>query len=57
MLSAAVILQAGRSLQGAEMPMTILYNPLYSYASKKRIDWKPYPLFYMDFRPDVFRVK
>lgn len=40
-----------------EMPMTILYNPLYSYASKKRIDWKPYPLFYMDFRPDVFRVK
>jgi peptide/nickel transport system substrate-binding protein len=40
-----------------EMPMTILYNPLYSYASKKRVDWKPYPLFYMDFRPDVFRVK
>ena len=40
-----------------EMPMTVLYNPLYSYASKKRVDWKPYPLFYMDFRPDVFRVK
>lgn len=40
-----------------EMPMTILYNPLYSYASKKRIDWKPFPLFYMDFRPDVFRLK
>ncbi|MCC7483481.1 MAG: hypothetical protein IT529_00700 [Burkholderiales bacterium] len=40
-----------------EMPMTILYNPLYTYASKRRIDWKPYPLFYMDFRPDAFRVK
>jgi len=40
-----------------EMPMTILYNPLYSYASKKRVDWKPLPLFYMDFRPDVFRVR
>ena len=40
-----------------EMPMAILYNPLYSYASKKRVDWKPYPLFYMDFRPDVFRLK
>ena len=40
-----------------EMPMTILYNPLYSYASKKRVEWKPYPLFYMDFRPDVFRLK
>lgn len=40
-----------------EMPMTILYNPLYGYASKKRVDWKPYPLYYMDFRPDVFRVR
>ncbi len=40
-----------------EMPMTILYNPLYGYASKKRIDWKPYPLYYMDFRPDVFRIR
>ena len=40
-----------------EMPMTILYNPLYSYASKKRIQWTAYPLFYMDFRPDVFKAK
>ncbi len=39
-----------------EMPMTILYNPLYTYASKKRIQWTAYPLFYMDFRPDVFRA-
>lgn len=40
-----------------EMPMTMLYNALYSYASKKSVDWKPYPLFYMDFRPDVFRIR
>ena len=26
-----------------EMPATILYNPLYSYAVKKNIDWQPYP--------------
>jgi peptide/nickel transport system substrate-binding protein len=49
--------QAALDIFEDEMPMTILYNPLYSYASKRRIDWKPYPLFYMDFRPDVFRVK
>lgn len=39
-----------------EMPMTFLYNPLYSYASKKNLSWQPAPIFYMDFRPDVFRV-
>jgi peptide/nickel transport system substrate-binding protein len=40
-----------------EMPVTFLYNPLYSYGSKRRFAWTPYPLFYMDFRPDVFRVR
>jgi peptide/nickel transport system substrate-binding protein len=40
-----------------EMPITMLYNPLYSYASKRSLDWKPYPILYMDFRPDVFRVR
>jgi len=39
-----------------EMPMTFLYNPLYSYGSRKKFTWQPTPLFYMDFRPDVFRV-
>lgn len=40
-----------------EMPITILYNPLYTYATKKRLDWKPYPILYMDFRADVFRIR
>ncbi len=40
-----------------EMPITMLYNPLYTYATKKRLDWKPYPILYMDFRADVFRVR
>jgi peptide/nickel transport system substrate-binding protein len=39
-----------------EMPVTFLYNPLYSYATKKKLLWRPLPLYYMDFRPDVFRV-
>jgi peptide/nickel transport system substrate-binding protein len=40
-----------------EMPVTILYNPTYTYAHKRKIDWKPTPILYMDFRPDVFRVR
>jgi len=40
-----------------EMPITMLYNPLYTYATKKRLDWKPYPILYMDFRADVFRIR
>ncbi|MFM1814080.1 MAG: hypothetical protein RLZ98_775 [Pseudomonadota bacterium] len=40
-----------------EMPITILYNALYSYAVKKNIEWTPYPIFYMDFRPDVLKIK
>lgn len=34
-----------------EMPGTILYNPLETYAMRKEINWKPYGLYYMDFRP------
>jgi peptide/nickel transport system substrate-binding protein len=40
-----------------EMPGTILYNPLMSYGIKKKIEWTPYPIFYMDFRPDVLKIK
>lgn len=40
-----------------EMPMTILYNPTTAYASKASIRWEPYSLYFMDFRPDVFRVE
>ena len=40
-----------------EMPITVLYNPSYTYASKRTFDWKPTPILYMDFRPDVFRVR
>jgi peptide/nickel transport system substrate-binding protein len=34
-----------------EMPGTILYNPLETYAMRKEINWKAYGLYYMDFRP------
>lgn len=40
-----------------EMPMTILYNPLVGYASTRHLDWKPSPLYFIDFRPDVFLLK
>ncbi|MEQ8193468.1 MAG: ABC transporter substrate-binding protein, partial [Rhodospirillales bacterium] len=40
-----------------EMPATILYNPLMSYGVKKKIEWTPYPIFFMDFRPDVLKIK
>jgi len=40
-----------------DMPMTILYNPLVSYGVKKNIVWQPYPIFYMDFRPDILKFK
>ncbi|MGL4635318.1 MAG: ABC transporter substrate-binding protein [Beijerinckiaceae bacterium] len=39
-----------------EMPMTVLYNPINTFAMRKNIGWTPYPIHYMDFRPDVFRV-
>ena len=34
-----------------EAPGTILYNPLETYAMRKSLNWKPYGLYYMDFRP------
>ena len=34
-----------------EAPGTILYNPLETYALRRDIGWKPYSLYYMDFRP------
>jgi peptide/nickel transport system substrate-binding protein len=34
-----------------EAPGTILYNPLETYAMRKDVNWKPYGLYYMDFRP------
>jgi peptide/nickel transport system substrate-binding protein len=40
-----------------EMPGTMLYNALYSYAVKKNIDWTPFPILFMDFRPDVLKIK
>lgn len=39
-----------------EAPGTMLYNPLETYALKKSIKWKPYSLYYMDFRPDNLAV-
>jgi len=40
-----------------EMPGTILYNPFYTYGVKNNIEWTPYPLYFMDFRPDVFSIR
>ena len=34
-----------------EAPGTMLYNPLETYAMRAGIEWKPYSLYYMDFRP------
>ena len=36
----------------SEAPGTMLYNPLETYGVKSHIDWMPYALYYMDFRPD-----
>lgn len=30
---------------------TLLYNPLETYAMRADVNWKPYGLYYMDFRP------
>lgn len=40
-----------------EMPATILYNPISTYSMRKGIQWTPYPLYYMDFRPDNLKIK
>ncbi|MCZ6741889.1 MAG: oligopeptide ABC transporter substrate-binding protein, partial [Alphaproteobacteria bacterium] len=39
-----------------EAPMTILYNPLETYAIRKGIEWTPYPLNFMDLRPDNLKI-
>lgn len=39
-----------------ERAMTILYNPIVTFAMKRNIDWTPYSLFFMDFRPDNFKI-
>lgn len=38
-----------------EMPLTMLYNPLESYAMRKGVEWTPYPLYYIDLRADVLK--
>ena len=40
-----------------ERAMTILYNPVVTFAMKNNIEWTPYSLFFMDFRPDNFKIK
>jgi peptide/nickel transport system substrate-binding protein len=39
-----------------DVPAILLYNAFETYAMKRDIDWTPYPLFFMDFRPDVFKM-
>jgi peptide/nickel transport system substrate-binding protein len=39
-----------------EMPMTMLYNPIAIFAMRRNVSWTPYPIHYMDFRPDVLKV-
>ncbi|MEO1106098.1 MAG: ABC transporter substrate-binding protein, partial [Pseudomonadota bacterium] len=41
----------------AETPGTMLYNPLETYAMRSDISWKPYSLYYMDFRPENLTIK
>jgi len=40
-----------------EMPATILYNPVSTYGLRKGIEWTAYPIYYMDLRPDILKVK
>lgn len=37
-----------------EMPMTMLYNPNTTYGVRDNVEWRPYSLYYIDLRPDVF---
>ncbi|MBZ6078679.1 ABC transporter substrate-binding protein [Microvirga puerhi] len=39
-----------------DMPMTMLYNPVTAYVTKKNIRWEPYSQYYMDFRPSNFSI-
>lgn len=40
-----------------DMPATILYNPISTYSMRKGVEWTPYPIYYMDLRPDNLKVK
>lgn len=40
-----------------DMPGTILYNPLSTYGIRKGIDWTPYPIYFMDLRPDNLKIQ
>ena len=40
-----------------EVPATILYNPISTYSMRKGIEWTPYPIYYMDLRPDNLKIK
>lgn len=39
-----------------EAPGTMLYNPLETYAMREGIGWRPYSLYYMDFRPENLTI-
>lgn len=39
-----------------EVPGTLLYNPLSTYAMRQGIEFTPYSLYYMDFRADNLKV-
>ena len=39
-----------------EVPGTILYNPISTYAMRKGVDFTPYSLYYMDLRPDNLKI-
>lgn len=39
------------------VPAALLYQQPQAFATRKGIDWQPYPHFFMDFRPDALRLK
>ncbi len=53
----AAALKKGLDIFEDEMPATIFYNPVSTYSMRKGIEWTPYPLYYMDLRPDVLKIK
>jgi peptide/nickel transport system substrate-binding protein len=53
----AAALKKGLDIFEDEMPATILYNPISTYSMRKGIDWTPYPIYYMDLRPDNLKIK
>jgi peptide/nickel transport system substrate-binding protein len=53
----AAALKKGLDIFEDEMPATILYNPISTYSMRKGVEWTPCPLYYMDLRPDVLKMK